>query len=203
MQFLQQNWRLYQHRPVEIIIIDNGSTDSTPIMLETWTERGVQVITNEDNQGFGPANNQGAKEASGDVLIFINNDVVVKGDYVTILIEALKRNPRDLYGAQYLDFDTGWNTFADGVKIPYLAGWCLAMRRRTFDKLGGFDERYKPGDFEDVDLCYTASRDGRFLRPVQLPVTHMFGQTARQLPDRKKVTEKHRELFAEKWRLPL
>lgn len=160
----------------------------------------IVVLHNEKNEGFGPANNQGARIARGSILLFINNDIIIRGDYLTPIITALTQHPDDLVGAELLDFDTGWNKFGDKI-IHYLHGWCLAMKKATFRTLGGFDERYIPADFEDIDLCYTATGQDRKLHPIKLPVGHMSGQTARQLKDRMAMTTKHQKLFAEKWGL--
>lgn len=185
------------------MIVNNGSSDNTALILETWNRQlNIKIIHNEENIGFGPANNQGAKEAEANVLIFINNDVIINGDYVSMIAATLKAYPYDICGPEYHDQDTGWNKFGDKI-IPYLAGWCLGMRKRTFEALRGFDEQYAPGDYEDVDLCHMAARAGRLLRPIDLPLKHLFNQSGRQLKNRREMTEKHRQLFAEKWGLPL
>ena len=68
----------------EIIVVDNGSTDATPEFLgsEKLAEilrrhaiKGLRVITNETNLGYGPACNQGIEAAGGEVICFLNNDV--------------------------------------------------------------------------------------------------------------------------------
>ena len=205
LQFLNRFWRLYSARPeVEIVVVDNGSTDSTPGVLVTWQgamrERLV-AIRNLTNQGFGPANNQGAKAATGDVLIFLNNDVDLQGDFIAPICRALEQEPGALVGAQLLDFDTGWNKFG-GVLVPYLAGWCVACTRATWDALGGFDERFVPYDYEDVDLSHTARSKGRRLIGLALPVRHISGQTiSRMAGERRTITLRNQTLFMNKWGL--
>jgi GT2 family glycosyltransferase len=63
----------------ELILVDNASEDGTPGYLEEFAKAhsNVQVILNDSNAGFSRANNQGAAIATGEHLVFLNNDVVV------------------------------------------------------------------------------------------------------------------------------
>lgn len=202
-RFLFKNWTLYRHRlDISFVIVDNGSTDNTPRILSQWRETmgsRLTVIVLPDNIGFGPGNNKGVEVASDDVLIFVSNDVIPKGDYITPIVQVVKDNV--LIGPQLLDYDTGWNKFGDTL-IPYMAGWCLACNRTTWDKLGGFDERFVPCDYEDIDLSYTAQQKGIELKAIGLPLQHMFGQSAVNLNGgREKTTLKNQALFKAKWEL--
>lgn len=201
--YLYQLWQLYAKRDdIEFVIIDNGSTDGTPATLEQWhsTMNGRLIsIRNPENMGFGPANNQGVDSATGDIIILLNNDITILGDFVSIIEQQLEKRPEALLGAEYYDFDTGWNVF-DGAIIPYLAGWCLACTKETWLRLDGFDERFVPCDYEDMDLSRTAMTEGVDLVQVGLPLQHTFEQTALQLEGgRRAITEKNRKLFIEKW----
>lgn len=200
--FLNQNYYLYHERDdLEFVIINNGSTDSTAGVLEKYAKRfNVIPIHNEHNLGFAKANNQGAAIAKGDTLIFINNDVHIAGSYIDLLCGAVEENPADLVGAEVLTYNTGWNVFGDTL-VAYIPGWCLAMSAVVYKELGGFDERYTPGDYEDLDLSYTATSAGRALIPVHVPLIHLSGQTGQQLPNRIEITQQHRCLFAKKWGL--
>jgi GT2 family glycosyltransferase len=188
---------------IEWIIIDNGSSDNTQGYLDYWKlifDDSLQIIRNGKNIGFPAACNQGAKVAKGEVLLFLNNDIIVRGDYISPIERQLKDYPDSLVGPQLIDFDTGWNVF-DGEPLQYLVGWCLAMRRETYDLLGGFDERYSPAYYEDIDLCYNALQNNIKLRQVWLPLEHIGEQSGHQLRDRRGVTEANRATFAEKWGL--
>lgn len=201
--FLARNWQLYQSRPeVEFVVVDNGSTDHTPKILKHWIETmgdQLKVIELEKNIGFGPGNNRGATEAAGDILAFLSNDVIATGDYITPIQNAVQEGA--LFGPQLLDYDTGWNTFG-GVTTPYLAGWCLFCTKATWGTLGGFDERFVPCDYEDIDLSFTAAKKDIDLVEVTLPLNHLFGQSARVLDGgRETVTLKNQERFKAKWNL--
>lgn len=202
-QFLFKNWRLYQHQPeIEFVIVNNGSTDNTSKVLEQWAGimgKRLVIVDLPQNTGFGPGNNRGAEAAKSLILVFISNDVMPTGDYIAPIKEAVAKDT--LLGVQLYDYDTGWNKFGNTL-IPYLAGHCLACTRKTWDKLGAFDERYVPCDYEDIDLSYTAHQKGIALKALTLPLQHMFGQTAQTLEGgRIKVTTENQSLFKEKWGL--
>lgn len=202
MQFLYQHWAQARGNNAEFVVVDNGSTDNTAAILETWKLRmkgQLVILRNEVNRGFGPGHNQGAAVAGGNILIFLSNDVAALGDYLAPLQETVENGA--LYGAELLSHDTGWNKF-DGQVIPYLAGWCIAATRPTWDELGGWDERYVPCDYEDLDLSYTAMKKGFKLVNLDLPLRHAFGQSARNL-DRQAITMRNRAQFMEKWGLRL
>ena len=191
---------------VQWIIIDNGSTDGTDNILDHWQGNiGLRLIVlkNETNLGFSVACNQGAARAEGDILLFLNNDIIIKGDYLTPLEKALAHNPNSLVGPQKINSDTGWNVFGDKL-ISYLVGWCLAIPTPIFNGLGGFDERFSPAYYEDVDLCYNAIQKGYELQPeVWLPLDHIGEQSGGQLENKQQITEANRVKFAEKWGLEI
>ena len=200
-KFLFHHQRLYYRRPdIEFIIVDNGSTDNTQTTLNLWRhqfEDRLKVITLADNTGFGPGHNIGAAAAEGDILIFISNDVIPFDDYIKLIEENIK--PNTLIGPELITKDTGWNTF-NGVTIPYLAGHLIACDRQTWDTLGGWDERYVPCDYEDIDLSMTAKEKGIELKEVKLPVQHLFGQSAQTLAGgRLQITQQSQAKFKEKW----
>ena len=200
-KFLFQHWQLYRNRiDIEFVIIDNGSIDNTPRLLKSWQEmmgKHLHVIVNEENRGFGPANNQGAELAKGDIFVFLSNDVIIGGDYLTSIQETI--TPNALIGPQIMDWDTGWNRFGDTL-VSYVAGWCVCATRETWLELGGFDERYIPCDYEDMDVSLQAVKNGYELRRIDLPLAHLFGQSAQNLNGgREAVTLKNQELFKQKW----
>jgi len=230
-QFLTHHWRLFSKRPeVEIVMVNNGSTDDTMIYLDYWQEQftpfRMQVVNLAENTGFGPGNNRGAEAATGDLLIFISNDVTPQGDYVSPIQAAIQDGM--IIGAEMFSHDTGWNRFrhvlgGDPIVLSYLAGWCLAMTRPTWNFMavrtvrlsahaeaekeayppeneGLFDERFLLCDYEDLDVACRAINMGITLKALDLPLRHAFGQTAQQL-DRLAVTMENRRRFMEKWEL--
>ena len=189
---------------IEFIIVDNASTDNTLVILDRWQKTmgdRLTVVVNEKNLGFSGGNNEGAMHTNEitKLLVFVSNDVIPFGDYITPLLKILK--PRILYGAELLAHNTGWNTF-QGIIIPYLTGWCVAAEHNTWFKYLEWDERYWPCDYEDIDLSCTATQNGVKLQEVHLPLQHQSGQSAMGIAGgRLPVTQNSRELFINKWGL--
>ncbi len=198
--FLQKAVQILPH---EFIIVDNGSRKATKGVLDYLAQMvdNIRVVYNDSNLGFGVANNIGAIHAHGEILVFTQPDVQLKGDITTLLSENVVDGK--LYGHVLYDHDTGWNVFRkDGQKVtvPYLAGYFLACTMNTWEELGGFDPIYWPADFEDVDLSYTATQKGIELVTLPFTISHPnFGSTWAQFDDRVGYTIKNRTKFMDKW----
>ncbi|GAB4177244.1 MAG: hypothetical protein Kow0020_13200 [Wenzhouxiangellaceae bacterium] len=164
-------------RSFEIIVVDDASGDETPDWLARCT--GIRVLRNEHNTGFIGACNRGAEAASGQWLVFLNNDTEVRAGWLDALIDTFDRHPdAGIVGARLVFGDgslqeaggivfsdgSGWN-FGRGAdpalppfnvvsEADYVSGACLAISRALFLELGGFDRSYAPAYYEDTDLCF-------------------------------------------------
>ena len=133
----------------------------------------VRALNLEENVGFLKASNVGMKDATGDIIILLSNDVRVKGD-IAQRIEHILRSQDALVGGRYLSFDTGWNTFG-GITFPYIEGWLLASTKTLWEEAGYFDERFSPNDMEDVDISTTFVRNGHTLVALPEDITQHLG----------------------------
>jgi GT2 family glycosyltransferase len=187
--------------PVEFVVVDNGSNGQTVEVLKRLSavpQLPLKLILNIGNKGFGPGNNQGVEASMGSVLIITQPDVILKED---VAEKAREANDYFLYGPQLNDYDTGWNRFGTTI-VPYLNGHFLVCTRKTWDVIGGFDSRYYPTDFEDVDLSYTAVQKGVELVQTPYNVMHLSSGSWSLRSDRLQVTRNNRKVFAQKWGLP-
>ena len=167
----------------EVLIIDDASKDGTVEFLKDLGE-GYRVFFNEENQGFAKNNNLGAREARGEYLCFLNNDVFVQGDWLTPMLRAFEEkekvgmvgNVQRLYGS--LRYDHMGIVFSSQAKpIHYgqnffhrpfkgeIRQWsavtaaCCVTSRKQFLKFDGFDEIFLNG-CEDIDLCLRMAEEG-------------------------------------------
>lgn len=154
-----------------VIVIDNGSDEVTHKAL---LEAGFTVIRNEFNNGYSRANNQGLEIADDGLVVFLNNDVVKQGDWLSI-IENLK--PGALYGA------SSDLRYVDGVPVFYIEGWCLIGHKSDFVRIGGWKNDWKGLYWEDNELCWRASRAGLGLKQINLPLQHLSNYTSSRTPD--------------------
>lgn len=148
------------------------------------------VLSLSANAGFAAANNVGLRNAKGQIVCFLNSDVFpITGDWLYKLGADLERNPRiGVVGARLLfedgsiqhegcyhrklsEFDNWW--FVEhlnkgrrpepcrDIRIrDAITGACMVMKRDLAEELGGFDEAFIIGDFEDSDLCLRVRRKG-------------------------------------------
>ncbi|MEJ7848068.1 MAG: glycosyltransferase [Pyrinomonadaceae bacterium] len=211
----------------EIIIVDNASSDTTRQMLDHLGGR-VRVIRNITNKGFVEACNQGAAAAAGKFLVFLNNDTIVKSNWLKALIETVKADEtvgavgsmliyphghlQEAGGIVWRDasaFAYGWGEnpqdgrFNFVREVDYCSGASLFIKKSLFDKLGGFDMRFAPAYYEDTDLCMSVRAAGfKVIYQPASQVIHIEGATAGTSTQGgfKRFQEINRYKFAEKWR---
>lgn len=168
-------------RDFELLVFDNGSTDGSAVKAEKLaTELGLpaKFVLHDENIGFAAANNRVAEKATGEWLAFLNPDAYPYRDWLERMLEAFQRFPfADAFGSTQIDAtDTDYLDGAGDVYhvlgIPYRGGFgstvasipetgeCFSpcgaaalYRRKAFETLGGFDERFFCYS-EDVDLGF-------------------------------------------------
>ena len=183
---------------VEVVVWDNGSSPEVAAALETLAADKVQVHHSPENHGFALGNNLALAHATGDVVVFLNNDTVVPPGWLTPLREALADD--DVLGAQpLLLYPSGAIQSAgvafptcgglphaflrgfpaedaygvEGLRFHAVTGAALALRYADAVALRGFDPVFSNG-MEDVDLCHRLrqQRDGHFRVVDSQPVLH-------------------------------
>jgi len=160
--------------PWEIIWVDDGSTDGTREWLQSLPALRHRVLLNDRNLGYAASNNRGARLASGGILAFLNNDLVLTPGWFAPMHAALAAHPQaGVVGNVQLNARTGDvdhsgifyhargkpthdRTLATGSPPvrPVIAATaaCILIVKARFEAMGGFDEQFVNG-CEDVDLC--------------------------------------------------
>lgn len=156
----------------QVVIVDNGSDWQHAAKLEDFCERTDGVyIRNQQNMGFSHANNQGLQAATGEIVMFMNNDVQARGAWLERVKEEVR--PNALYGPSLLH-KHGYD---------YIEGWCIAGLRETWDRLSGWDQDYYAGLYwEDNDLCFRAHKLGIQLVKTTWAVWHYNNYTSARTP---------------------
>ena len=205
--------------PWEIILIDNGSN---PPYGQYYPDERIQVIRNSENLGFPKAVNQGWKASNGEAVCFLNNDIIVTPGWLERLSAHLEQvdivgpttnyscgmqcinlptiyesqDELDQMAGQFCQNNEGWLK-----RVRWLSGFCLLVRRRVLEDVGGFNEIYGMGNYEDLDLCLTAGKLGYGIGLAYDVYVHHFGSMT-HAAIRLSVQEqgcKNYPIFAERW----
>jgi GT2 family glycosyltransferase/glycosyltransferase involved in cell wall biosynthesis len=211
--------------PYEVIVVDDASLDETAAKLAEC--RGIRVLSLEENVGFVGACNEGAAAAHSDLLFFLNNDAQIQLGSLEQLIDTLSGDETiGMVGAKLTYPDgrlqeaggiiwadgTGWNygrgddpndAAANVLRdVDYVSGAALLVRKEIFDQVGGFDERYSPAYYEDVDLAFAVRSKGYrvVVQPKSVVVHHEGVSHGVDVnTGLKRYQELNREHFCEKW----
>jgi len=208
----------------EVIVVDDASSDETAEILSEVDN--LRLIKNEQNKGFVESCNRGAQESKGKYILFLNNDTMVTENWLPPLLDTIKRDDVGAVGSK-LVYSNGllqeagsivWN---DGSawgygrgddpdrpeynylrEVDYCSGACLLVKRELFEKTGGFDERFKPGYYEDNDLCFSLRSLGYkvMYQPMSV-IVHFEGITSGTDTSSgiKRYQEINKPKFVEKW----
>ena len=139
----------------EIIVVANGCTDNTKEYVESLNAN-VKLIWENEAIGYTKATNMGIKEATGDTIILLNNDVRFLQQRKNFWIDSLTA-PLDNPKVGYTGVLENYDPYAD-AKFPIF--FCVAIKREVFDKIGLLDEVFSPGYGEDIDFSIRAQRAG-------------------------------------------
>ena len=167
-------------QPFETVIADNGSTDDTVAIARSFDRKmPLRVIDASERPGQSFARNLGARAASGDLLLFLDNDDEIGPGYVAAMVSAL--SGAEFVAARIDDhkLNDGWCRKARTVPLihelrrsprPWAPGGALGVRRTTFERLGGFAEDLVCG--EDVEFCWRARKNDVVLTFVDDAILH-------------------------------
>lgn len=135
--------------PYEVIVVD----DCSPIHA---SYANVECIRRDTNGRFPKAVNTGLKQATGDVLVVSNNDITFYPKWLEGLLRGLKHY--DIASIRVSDSD-GWEVEDKLTKGDYF-GSLWAMKRKVYDTIGGLDEDFELGAFEDKEYYNRALEAG-------------------------------------------
>ena len=207
---------------VEVIIVDNHSTDETAQLLDLVS--GAKLIKNRDNLGFVKAVNQGAARASAEQFLLLNNDARLERGAIEFASETLESG-EDIgaVGGKILLLDgslqeAGSLIWQDGSclgygrgdapeqpeymfrrDVDYCSGAFLLFRKQDFTALQGFDEAFAPAYYEESDFCVRLRKCGkRVVYDPRAVITHFEFASTGDINKASELQLAHRQLFCQK-----
>lgn len=175
-------------RPDEVLVIDSGSDPPVD----------GAVFRYEENVGQSEACNKGLEMASGEVVVFLNNDIKpTSPDWLDAILANV--GPGVLVGA---NLRTHNRTVIDGEPVPYLDGWCIAGMRDDFEALGAWDTTYEePAYYGDNDLSLRAVASGFKLVEANVGLDHLSNGTSGDDPvHREDVAARNHRIYEQRVR---
>jgi GT2 family glycosyltransferase/glycosyltransferase involved in cell wall biosynthesis len=167
---------LREDHDVEIIVVDDASHDETAAVLTSFGER-ISTARQPRNLGFAHACNLGAGRATGDYLVFLNNDTIPMRGWLDALLNHAVTHPaagpigsKLLYPSDtvqhagmavnaqrqpihlYRGFPSDHPAVNKARQFQMVTGACLFLPRTAFVEAGGYDTMFLNG-YEDADLC--------------------------------------------------
>ncbi|MGW2623225.1 glycosyltransferase [Micromonospora taraxaci] len=207
----------------EIVVVDNGSSVHIQESLsEFCAQQGVRYVQSGSNLGYARGMNLGVRHTSRANVILSNNDIIVHADAVARLLTALEdpqvgaafpgvvtpEGVSQTEGGRFLGLGVGFahatglsmvlpnlRIVAPPEKADWLTGPFVAMRRSTFDAIGGVDETsffYS----EDMRLCWAVRQQG--LRLAYVPeavIMHEDDATAKRRWSEEEISERRTREF--------
>lgn len=155
-----------------LIVVDNGSSDGTFEYLTAKYPDIILCIRNEKNLFFPIAVNQGFRKAKTDLVVLLNNDVHSQKGYLAPALNHFDNE--NIFAVTLNETTSSWPMVSFKGKLNFTRGedkskaryscWASGgsaiFRKSIWDKLGGFDEIYSPGYWEDIDIGYRAWKSG-------------------------------------------
>lgn len=207
----------------EIIVGDDNSSDLTTELGEVV--KNITIIKNNKNFQFLVNCNRISKEANGKYIVFLNNDTQVQKNWLGVLVDLMEKDDGIGLAGSKLIYPNGLVQEAGGIvwkdatvlqygnmrqpgekelnylrETDYISGACIIIRNELWRQTGGFDERFAPAYYEDVDLAFRIREKGyRVVYQPESEVVHFEGITEGLEEHKNRKIEDNREKFLAKW----
>ena len=158
-----------EYQNYEVIVIDDGSTDSTASIVSKYPARLIRT----SNHGLSAARNRGMTEARGEIIAFMDDDAYADPHWLNYLAIAFQETDHACIGGPNLvPPEDGWmaqcvarapggpiHVLLSDEQAEHVPGCNLAVRKSAMQEIGGFDTRFRTAG-DDVDFCWRLQNTG-------------------------------------------
>lgn len=172
---LQSIYQNTDNKHFEVIVVDNGSREKEIDKLRKFNRPNLKYIFNEDNLMVAAGRNIGAKKATGEFILFLDNDMIVPENWLPKILSNVDKYTCVATAPQVIDIKEGrehlrfmatvikdgriYELTEDGIyQCDFLPGGALFVNRKIFEEYP-FDEKFIFG-VEDYDWCMKVKSDG-------------------------------------------
>lgn len=222
-QCLEFLFRYTDSEQFELFLVNNGSSDGTTELFEDYQKRYQQVrnIYFSENRGFSIANNEAARQANGDYLVFLNNDTIPTAGWLSALVDTAQSEEASIVGSKlvyphtnninhvgyvynhdirlyYPIYHNFWSEnaiFNKQREYQALLGAVILVERDIFQQVGGFEDY----GLEDVDLCLKVKEHGGRVMYCSRSKVYHYGSVTIDNTNRKFLPVRTSEKFNNRW----
>ena len=166
----------YPHESLEIIVVDDASTDETPSAVASYSRGSVQLLAQKQHRGQSECRNVGARAGTGELIAFIDSDCIADSAWLRTLVRDLEDRGVVAAGGSVREASPdGWlkryeasasplhigetpARVMPGSGVEFLPSCNVVVRKQVFLEAGGFDGTLRFG--EDVDLIWRLCERG-------------------------------------------
>lgn len=213
-------YRFTSHIHFELITVNNGSSDDTQQFFDTLPNH--KKMNYSDNVGGDTAINAGLQLAEGKYTVFLSNDLVLTAHWLDNLLTCIESDetigivvPACSASSNYQQVNLNYNNMAEMAQTAAfyntsnhgkwdervrLITYTFLIKTELFKQLGGLEEIYNPGGFDDDDLSFRVRRAGYKLIYAKDTFVHHFGSITIQSDYEKlNLLERNRRIFSSKF----
>ena len=176
----------------EVIVVDDGSTDSTPHIVSGFS---TVKLFRQKNAGPASARNKGASEAKGEIILFTDSDCVPEPSWVSEMLKSFSKN-HEVVGVKgsyktrqkeiiarlvQLEYENKYNYMLKANYIDFIDTYSAGFKKTVFNEMNGFNTEFPVACAEDIELSYRLSSKG--YKMVFNPNTVVYHTHPSRLPD--------------------
>jgi GT2 family glycosyltransferase len=189
-------------RHCEIFLLDNGSEEPIFFEFSKYSDPRLNIYKSKTNLGVVGGRNFLLKKATGDFLVFVDNDIELLNSVGQKIIENLNDLSIGIYGQRGIIFSSDFRPFVVLDKeVDAIAGFFQCFRKDLIKEIGFLDEKFLIYGQEDFDFCLRVKeKNFKVIADNSLPIIHHEHVSSSSIKNIENLKKRNFEYFVEKWK---